>query len=175
MNKYKHVLAIDLSSYGAALSIINQFVDDHSIKVFEVSPCGQTAILILASQDLLGLQVVKNEVAAFYRSEILEFSMIENIHEDVVPVYLSQNKPGVGHTLVIIEGPFVSTALKIADQLVKDGNILLDFRVIRTGPKNIILTIGTESAAFFDSFNYAGFKKTLIENIQPSLKAFFEI
>lgn len=175
MNKYKHVLAFDLSSYGAALSIINQFVDDQSIKVFEVSPSGQTAILILVSQDLLGLQVIKNEAVSFYRSEILEFSMIENIHEDVIPVYLSQNKPGVSKTLVIVEGPFVSTALAIADQLVNHKNVLLDFRVIRTGPKNVILTVGSEDVAYFDTIDLPGFKKTIIENIQPSLKAFFEI
>lgn len=175
MNKYKHVLAFDLSSYGAALSIINQFVDDQSVKVFEVSPSGQTAILILVSQDLIGLQVIKSEAISYYRSEILEFSMIENIHEEVMPVYLSQNKPGVSKSLVILEGPFVSTALAIADQLVNEKNLLLDFRVVRTGPKNVILTVGAEDIGYFQTVNLHGFKKTIIENIQPSLKAFFEI
>lgn len=175
MNKYKHVLAFDLSSYGAALSIINQFVDDQTTKVFEVSPSGQSAILILVSQDLIGLQVIKNEAVSFYRSEILEFSMIENIHEEVIPAYLSQNKPGVSKTLVIVEGPYVSTALAIADQLVENKNILLDFRVVRTGPKNVILTVGTSDVTYFESIDLPGFKKTIIENIQPSLKSFFEI
>ena len=175
MNKFKHVLAFDLSSYGAALSIINQFVDDNSIKVFEVSPSGQTAVLILVSQDLIALQVVKNETVSFYRSEILESSMIENIHEDVIPAYLSQNKPGVCKSMVIVEGPFVSTALAIADQLVIDKNVLVDFRVVRTGPKNVILTVGSENVGYFDTAEFPGFKKTIIENIQPSLKAFFEI
>ncbi len=175
MNKYKHVLAFDLSSYGAALSIINQFVDDQSVKVFEISPSGQTAVLILVSQDLFGLQVVKSEAVSFYRSEILEFSMIENIHEDVITVYLSQNKPGVSKSLVIVEGPFVSTALAIADLLVNDKNVLLDFRVVRTGPKNVILTVGSEDVGYFETVDLRGFKKTIIENVQPSLKAFFEI
>lgn len=174
MNKFKHVLALDLSSYGAALSIINQFVDDQTTKVFEVSPAGQTAILILVSQDLIGLQVIKSEAVSFYRSEILEFALIENIHEEVFPAYLSQNKPEVSKTLVIVEGPFVSTALAIADQLVSYKNVLLDFRVVRTGPKNIILTVGTAELSYFDTIDLRGFKKTIIENIQPSLKSFFE-
>lgn len=175
MNTYNHLLAFDLSSYGAALSIVNQFVDDKTIKVFEVSPCGQTAILILISSDLVGLRVVQSEAVSFYRSEILESSFIENIHGDVVPTYLSQNKPGIGNTLVIFEGPFVSAALTIADRLVKQGNVLIDFRIIRTSPKNVILTVGTENLSYFKSFNYPGFKKIFIEKLQPSLKAFFEI
>ena len=76
MNKFNHLLAFDLSSYGAALSIINQFVDDQSTKVFEVSPSGQSAILILVSQDLIGLQVIKNEAISFYRSEIDRKSVV---------------------------------------------------------------------------------------------------
>lgn len=175
MNKYNHVLTFDLTSYGSALSIINQFVDDKSIKVFEISPCGQAAILILVAEDFISLQIIKSEALSVYRSQILEFSIIENIHGDVLPTYLSQNKFGIGNSLAILEGASVAKALYLADQLVKNKNSLIDLRVIRTNPKSVILTIAPENLNYFDNFDGFDFKKTYIENIQPSLKAFYEI
>ncbi len=175
MNKFNHVLAFDLTSYGAALSIINQFVDDGVVKVFEVSPCGQLGILILVAHDFVSLQIIKSEVLSSYGSQILEHSIFENVHSEVLLTYLSQNKPLLASTMVVFEGPFVSKALHMADQQAKAGNTLIDFRVIRTSPKNVILTVGTQAAESTTNIDYLNFKKTQIDKLQPSLRAFFEV
>ena len=175
MNLYKHVLAFDLSSYGAALAIINQFVDDENIKVFEVSPCGQAAILILVAKEINLLHIVKAETDSIFKSQILTSLLIENAHADLFPAYLSQNKSKLNKSLIILEGSSVAEGLFLADKLLVDKNILVDFRVIRTFPKNVIITFSAETKSSPIYLNGLDFKTTYIENIQPCLKSFYEI
>lgn len=175
MNQYNHLISFDLSSYGVALAIINQFVDDKTIKVFEVSPCGQSAILILLATDNISIQIIKSGAASLFKSQILSCAVIENIHADLLPAYLSQNKAALAGSLMLLENPSVSAALGLADQLLKEKHLLVDFRVIRTFPKNVILTFSTEKLSYLNKLNLPDFKKTSIENIQPSLKSFYEI
>jgi len=175
LNQYNHLLAFDLSSYGAAFAIINQFVDDEAVKVFEVSPCGPSAILILLSKDAISLQIVKSEVDVIYKSQILSSVLIENIHPELLPAYLSQNKTKLNNSLIILEGSFVAASLSLAQKALEEKNALVDFRVVRTFPKNVILTITAASVDQLVNSDAFDFKKTYIENIEPSLKSFYEI
>lgn len=175
MNQFKNVLVFDLSSYGSALSIINQFVDDTVVKVFEVSPCGQSAILILSASESLALQIIKAESEAIFKAQILSLELIENIHEDLLPTYLSQNITKVQRAMLILENPFVSSAMQIANNYLQSGRQLTDFRVIRTYPKNVILFFTSEKVDNFSDTDLIGFNKTVIDNVQPALKSFFEI
>lgn len=175
MNQYKHLLALDLTCYGAALAIINEFVDDEGIKVFEVSPCGQSAILILVAKESVSLQVIKAEATSIFKAEILSAVVIENIHEELLPTYLSQNNVALSKSLVILECSSVATGLRSADKLLKDKHTIADFRIIRTFPKNVILTISGENVGELSSFVNPGVKKTYIENVRSSLRSFYEI
>lgn len=179
MNQYNHLLAFDLSSYGVALAIINQFADDEAVKVFEVSPCGQSAILILLAKDANVLVILNAEIESTFKSQILASSLIENTHGDLLPTYLSQNKVVLHKSLIILEGSSVAMGLALAHKALEEKNTLVDFRVIRTFPKNVVITLTTEAPeannrwmSLDDGFD---FKKTYIENIQPLLKSYFEI
>lgn len=175
MNQYKHLLALDLSSYGAALAIVNQFVDDAAVKVFEISPCGQSAVLILVSKENISLQIIKAETNSIFRSQVLSSALIENVHEELLPTYLSQNKARLSHSLIILESSSVATCFFMADKLLKAKYSLIDFRVVRTFPKNVILSVGTDNLSQPINFSGLDFKKTYIENIQPILKNFYEV
>ncbi len=174
MNQYKHLLAFDLASYGAALGMINQFADDTTIKVFEVSPCGTSAILILLSADTMSLQIVKSQCETLFKSQIMSASIVENIHEDLLPVYLSQNKVELKSNLLILEGNWVSSAFELANTILLTGEQLVDFRIIRTFPKNVILTM-TSTNNEIEKIDSKDFKKTFIENLQPVLKSYYEL
>ena len=174
MNQYKHLLAFDLASYGAALGMINQFADDTTIKVFEVSPCGSSAVLILLSNDKVSLQIVKSQSESLFKSQIMSVSLIENIHDDLLPVYLSQNKVDLKSNLLILEGNWVSSAFELANTILLAGEQLVDFRIIRTFPKNVILTF-TSTKNEIEEIDSKDFKKTFIENLQPVLKSYYEL
>ena len=171
----QHLLALDLTSYGAALAVINKYVDDENVKVFEVSPCGQSAVLILLAKEPLALQVVKSESLAMLKSQILECQLIENFHADLLPAYLSQNKTPLQKVMAILEGSLVSSGLLLANQLLNEGLSLVDFRVVRTHPKNVILTFTAARAMTMAHFQNLDFKYTFIEDLQPSLKSFYEL
>lgn len=178
MNQYKHLIALDLSSYGMALSIINRFVDDDTIKVFEISPCGQSAILILVVKEINTLLVLKSEITSFFKSHILDVRVIADFHAELLPTYLSQTKAKISKSLLILEGSSVAIGLEIADKLLKENHILIDFRVVRTFPKNVILTISEASGKNLNQLldiNFLEFKKTFIDNVQPPLKSYYEI
>lgn len=173
--QYKHLLAFDLSSYGSALAIINKYVDDESVKVFEVSPCGQGAILILLAKDPMPLQLVKSESIAMLKSQILESYLIENFNSDLLPAYLSQNKTKLKKVMAVLEGGLVSSGLLLANELLNEGISLVDFRVVRTHPKNIIITVTAVNALTMAHFQNLDFKYTFIEDIRPALRAYYEI
>lgn len=175
MNQFKHILTFELSSFGAALSVINHFVDDKAVKVFEVSPCGSAAVLILLGQDVLSLQILKSEAQARFRSQILESSIVEYAHGELLPAYLSQNKTGLSTSMVFLEGASVAKGISLGDFILKAGHTIIDFRIVRTNPKNVILTVGTETLSYFENFDSQDFKKSYVDKVQPSLKAFFEV
>lgn len=171
-NQYKHLLAFDLASYGAALGIINQYVDDSTVKVFEISPCGSSATLILLSSDSVSLQIIKSQSESVFKSQILSTAIVENVHDDLLAAYLSQNKAVLKNNLVVLEGNYVSAALETANNLLNSGESLVDFRIIRTFPKSVVLTFTNNKIQPFESKD---FKKTFIENVQPVLKSYYEI
>lgn len=173
MNQYKHLLSFDLTSYGAALGLINQFVDDEAIKVFEVSPVGNSAQLILLAKDLVSLQVVKAQSESILKSQVLDSCLIENINENLLPTYLSQNKTNIAKNIAVFEGTYVSAGLLLAQKLLMGRAALLDFRIVRTNPKNVILTATSDQSGIYDGIDIGHFKKTIIENVQSTLKNYY--
>jgi hypothetical protein len=149
-------------------------VDDEGVKVFEVSPSGQSAILILLAKDVTALQVIKGETIAMLKSQILGSCLIENFNSELLPVYLSQNKTKLQKVMAVLEGGLVSSGLFLANQLLSEGLSLVDFRVVRTHPKNVIITVTAPSATAMAHFQNLDFKYSYIEDIQPALKAFYE-
>ena len=175
MTKYKHLIAFDLSSYGVGLAIINKFVDGETIKDFEISPCGTNAQLILLSQDFMALQVVKNESLSFFKSQVLAVETIENFHPELLPCYLSQNKVSLLNKLMVLEGQSLPAGLVIMQGLLSKGAVAVDFRIVRTDRKNIIITVSLNDFDSVAGLEFFAFKKTMIESIEPSLKSFFQI
>lgn len=175
MNKYKHLISFDLSSYGTALSILNQFADGESVKDFEVSLCGPSAQLILLGQDAISLQVIKAEAQALFKTQILDVQIIENIHADLLPTYLSQNKAQVLNSTAVLEGPFVSTGLQLLQQALVSSISVLEFRVVRTFPKNVILILTSTNETDFEKVKSISFKSNRINKVEKVLKSYFEI
>lgn len=175
MNKYRHLLSFDLTSYGAALALVNRFVDGDAVKDFELSPTGTEAQLILLSQDALALQMIKSESQSYLGSQILASALIENINEDLLTTYLSQNKVSLKKCLAILELNTVSQGLLAAQSLLVKGISLVDFRVVRTSPKNVIITVTDDSAEACDFITLSPMKKTVLTDLQPNLKSYYEI
>lgn len=177
MNSYPHLLILDLSSYGAAFSIVNHFSDDDQIKVFEISPLGNRAILILSVKDHLVLDIIEKEILAFHKSNILFFSKIKNIKEEVLLCYLSQNKPSISKHMLIQEFSNVSDAFTQAQKHADKQIQLVDFRVVRTQIPNIILTSTIAEIEQIEtvSCHLENAKNTLIPNVSSVTKKYFEI
>jgi hypothetical protein len=175
LNKYKHLISFDLSSYGTALSILNQFADGDNIKDFEVSLSGTSAQLILLSQDMVSLQVLKGEAQSLFKSQILDVQIIENIHADLLPTYLSQNKPQILNSMAVLEGVFVSTGLMLLQQALVNNIYVVEFRVVRTFPKNVILVLTSQNTESFSKISSVNFKLSQISNVEKTLKSYFEI
>jgi hypothetical protein len=173
--KYRHLLSFDLTSYGAALSIVNRFVDGETVRDFELSPLGVEAQLILLASDAMALQLIKNESQSYLGSQVLESVLIENIHDDLLPVYLSQNKTALKKSLTVLEFSSVSKGFTAAQSLLLKGVSLVDFRVVRTAPKNVIITATAESTTACDFLMLTPMKKTVLTDLQPSLKSYYEI
>lgn len=174
MNQYKHLLAFDLSSYGAALALINQFVDNDSCRDFELSPCGSQAQLILLFRDVISLRVVRENAASFLKSQILDVQAVEDIHPDLLPCYLSQSKTELQKKLYVFEGSSVASGLVLMQDLLKLGAKPVDFRIVRTAPKNVIITVTSNEVLADGKADRSSFKATIIDSIQPSLKSFFQ-
>ncbi len=174
MNQYNHLLSFDLSSYGAGLSLVNQFVDNDGCKDFELSPCGNTAQLILLMRDTMVLKVVQESAISLLKSQILDMQLIENLQPQLLPCYLSQNKVALHKKLYVFEGPFVSSGLVLMQDLLNQGAQAVDFRIVRTSPKNVIVTVTSDSALDSKSADQLKFKMTLIDSIQNSLKDFYQ-
>jgi len=171
------LLVLDLSSYGSALAIINQFCDGQSVEVFEVSPVGTAAILILEIKERIAGTLLKNEIFSFYKSSVLSSRLIETYDLNVLKTYLSQNKPEVSNHLLVQEFSFVSEALVAAHELINKGLVVIDFRVIRTFPMNVIVTLTSTSLEKIVGFKNLGAPRasTVIEKAEPILKEYFQI
>lgn len=175
MNQYNHLLAFDLTSYGAALTLVNQFVDNDSCRDFEVSPCGVQAQVILLFRDVLSLKVVRENAASFLKSQVLDVQTVENIHPSLLPCYLSQTKAELQKKLYIFEGASVASGLVLMQDLLKQGAAPVDFRIVRTSPKNVIVAVTSHDQLNAGTADRLQFKTTVIDSIQPSLKEFFQI
>lgn len=168
---------MDLASYGSALAIINQFADDNDVKVFEVSPIGQAALLILMTQEAMAVEVLKNEILSQWAFAVTNLTTIQEIHDDLLKVYLSQKQAPIDKNILVLESQFVSEALSMADILLKNAVQLLDLRIVRTYPSNTIITATSPDKNKLLEFSKANkrLKSTLITEPQPILKSFFEI
>lgn len=172
-----HFIFFDLTKIGIAYQIINSFVDEETIHAFEISPLGPQALIILSSKDKIALQFVYHQCLAIYLTEIAGSAYIENLSDHVMAAYLSQNQPKVEKNLLIIEAPFVSLAFNYAKKLCDENIEIIDFRIIRTGPPNIILIASNQSMQTLNQFVQSNqiSKSTLIEDVQKSLLSYFEV
>lgn len=175
MNRYKHLLTFDLSSYGVALAIANQFADDQAIRIFEISPVGTAAQLILIGEEITSLEFVRSEAQSLFRAQILASEVVANMHADLLPVYLSQKSSPLKKSVVIFEGESTAFGLKLAQQILNDGADLVDFRIVRTFPKNVIITATADQAEGLLRLSAAMFRKTCIQNPQRPVRELFEI
>lgn len=171
------MVVIDLSSYGSALAIVNQFCDDQDVKCFEVSPVGSAALVILATKEPMAAQVLKVEITSQWGQSVICMAVIEDAHVDLLKTYLSQTSVSTSQNILVLESPHISEAMAAADQLLKSSISLLDFRVVRTFPSNAILTatLNRLEALIDFSEKNKNFKSTLIPNMTPVLKNYFDI
>lgn len=177
MDNRSCLLVLDLSSYGSALAIINQFCDEKNVEVFEVSPVGGAAILILEIKDLIASTLLKNEIFSFYKNSILSFRLIEGVDQKLLRIYLSQNQDLVLNHLLIQEFSFVSEAFAAAQELLSNKVSVIDFRVVRTFPMNVILTSTAENLNQLLALKNLGSPRvaTVVEKVEPVLKEYYQI
>lgn len=176
-------MVFDLSKLGTAYQIINSFADGETLHVFEISPIGAQAVLILMSKDLILLQLVHGQSVTLYKSEILNSVIIENIDAKILNPYLSQpNEPGqpqakAKSNLLVLETNGFATAFAKAKQLVDLDLVIVDFRAIRTCPPNLIITATSDSVEKLSQFvnQDTSSKATVIPKVQGLLRSYFEI
>lgn len=174
MDLFKHLIAFDLSSYGAGFALVNRFADGENVRSFELSPCGSGAQLILLGKESLPLQFIEKEAHANFGSQILDCQIVENMNPQLLPAYLAQNKVKIQSALLILEGSSVSRALCLAQKFLNAGADVIDFRVLRTFPKNVVLTVTGPANTLLSGAGDENFKQTYIENPEPSVRSFFE-
>lgn len=172
-----HFLIFDLTKIGAAYQMINSFADEQAVRVFEISPVGNQALLILSCKDLISAQLVYNQCLSLYRSDVLASVIIENVNDSILNAYLSQQKPNLSSNILVIETQYFSHAFDAAKKLVQADIAVVDFRAVRTSPANLILTSTSSSPEILNQFmsKNSFTKMTLIPDLQPVLKAYFEI
>ncbi|OFZ28436.1 MAG: hypothetical protein A2622_04870 [Bdellovibrionales bacterium RIFCSPHIGHO2_01_FULL_40_29] len=177
LNNVGHLIIFDLSKLGSAYQLINSFVDERTVFVFEVSPVGDRALLILSCHDLISSQLIFSQAQSLFQSEILKSTLIENVENDVVLAYLSQKQSPCRSHFLILEENYFSLAFKKAQELFRSGVEIMDFRAIRTNPPNLVVTMTHDSVDFLNSMlmKLESGKATIVADVQPSLKAFFEI
>ena len=177
LTKYNNLVIIDLSSYGSALAIINQFADDKDVKVFEVSPLGQAALLVLMTHEQMAATLLKEQIISHWAAAVIQISVITNAHENLLKTYLSQNQSLPQKNILVLESNSVAVSLVAANQLLKENMNVLDLRVVRTYPANCILCVTAEKSEplFIFSSKNKHLRSTLIENVEPTLKSYFEI
>ena len=177
MSNYRHLIVVDLSSYGSALALINELCDDEGVKVFEVSPMGSGALLIMMTKEITAAAIVKSQIQSQMNPSVLNICLIENAHDELLKTYLSQTQVKVEKNIIVIECAFVSEAIVVANQLLSDSVNLLDLRVVRTFPSNTIITAtATQAEKLLESVKgKANTKYNLIVNPQLVLKSYFEI
>jgi len=175
--QYKNLLVLDLFSYGSALSILNQFVDDDQIKAFEISPTGSAATLILLIRDFLTATVLKKEIESQFKSSLHSLSLIENIHQNLLPTYLSQKQGLLSKKMLVAESNSLADSFFLAQNSLTENYSLVDFRVVRTFPKNVILIFSADQFAvnFIEKLQKKNFHLTQIDHINSALKSYFEI
>ena len=177
LNSFSNLLSFDLSSYGAALAIINQFCDDDEVKVFEVSPAGSAGLLILLIKDQTAAELLKSEIFSFYKANVLSSALVKNLNLNILKTYLSQNVPEVSSHLLVQEFSFVSDGFRAAEYLLLSGINLVDFRVIRTFPLNVILVSSAKDSEVLRSAKaeVPTRSNVIIEKVEPVLRQYFEI
>lgn len=177
MDNQSSLLVLDLSSYGAALAIINQFCDEKSVEVFEVSPVGTAALLVLEIKDRIASTLLKNEIYSFYKNNILSFRLLEKFDLKLLKIYLSQNQDLVAKHLLVQEFSFLSEAFAAGQELMVQKVNVIDFRVIRTFPMNIILTSTSDDMEQLVKVKNLGSPRvsTIIGKVEPILKEYYQI
>lgn len=175
--QYKSLLVLDLFSYGSALSILNQYVDDDQIKVFEISPTGSAATLILWIRDVMTANVLKKDIESQFKASLHSVSLIENLNEELLPTYLSQKQGPLFKKMLVAESNSLANSFLVADGSLKENYSLVDFRVVRTHPKNVILIFSADDFKinFIETLQEKDFHLTQIDHLSATLKSYFEI
>lgn len=172
----KNLIVIDLSNLGSAYAIINRFVDLGSVEVFEISPIGTGSLLILNVEDQISSQILFNNIKNEFNTEVKSISLITDVESEVIKTYLSQAQAKIKKNILIIESSEVSRIFSIAQIAATRTSVgLVDFRVVRTNPCNANLVLTSDNISDFMFFKDYGAKMTIINDVQQSVKDFFEV
>jgi hypothetical protein len=107
---------------------------------------------------------------------VLSACLLENLDSEILKVYLSQNKPEISKSLMVQEFSFVSEAFAAAQALVSKKISLVDFRVVRTFPINVILVSTAAQASDFEmAKGKMARSNTIIDQVEDTLKHYFQI
>lgn len=173
--EFKQLLCFDLSSYGVGLALINQFVEAADVKVFELSPCGSGGLLVLLSRGEQELNFIKSEAENVFKSQILSAQILTDINTELLPTYLGQREVKLKKHLAVLEFSRLSEALLFAQKTLKSKAQLVDIRVIRTFPVNVIVSVTADEVELLSGLSIDEAKTNIIENIQLSVRSFYEI
>ena len=172
-----HFIIFDLTKLGTAYQIINSVVDGDTIKTFEISPLGSQAVLILVTKDLISAQLILNQCLSLYKSDITDAAIIENVDQNILGPYLSQNVPQIQQAMLIAESNSFARAFSTAKKFVTSEISIVEFRVIRTGPPSLVLITTSTSIEKLNIFMQTNqnAKMTLIPEVQKSVVSLFQV
>lgn len=145
---------------------MNDLADSNQISVFELSPTPAGGILILGSENATSLEIFYSEQRKKYSTTILYSCFIQNLKNEIIPAYLSQNTPTAISNLGFFESTSLCDGLLAAQRILNENCQLIDFRVIRSILNKTILV-----------FNYTSEQSDLIKIQNPSRQtiSYFEI
>lgn len=169
MNSINHFLIFDLDSIGAAYSLINSYADGEVIHILSIETRTQKSVgLILASNDLIALKVVEGESKSFFRNNITNNVLIENMPEDIYQAYFEKKSDLDLANLLVVEFESISEVFKFAAKAVQNQMEIVSVQALASG---FVLNISSESLVELNKLmqDAPNKKATLIENIKPAL------
>ena len=106
---------------------MNDLADSNQISIFELSPTPAGGILILGSENATSLEIFYSEQCKKYSTTILHSCFIQNLKNEIIPAYLSQNTPTAISNLGFFESTSLCDGLLAAQRILNENCQLIDF------------------------------------------------
>jgi hypothetical protein len=160
------------SSVGSGYRALNRATQDPQLEVVEFSPIGERSILLLRGPVAQARSFITNTKL----SDLHKSLVIEDLDPRVLRAYLSLESATPKDSMAILESGFIGDLFAWANEAVKIGAGLVDFRWFRTSsPSGYLLLAGEETAAVLQwllQHKQSGHRLTILPTTTEAFRKF---